>query len=105
MALAHFHNELRLALMSYYEGIVKMEGASGFNKKLAYKCPIKRITDASLDILEPPQQPANDAEAAPANDAEAAPAAADPAAVAALAEVAAALDKPEPARARGGGRR
>jgi hypothetical protein len=92
MPLAYFHNELCLALTSYYEGIiVKMEGASGVSKKLAYKRPIKRITDASLDILEP--QPR-------ANDAEVAPAAADPAAAAAPAEVAAAPDKP--ARGDGG---
>ncbi len=38
---------------------------SSVSNKLAYKRPIKRITDASLDIPEPPP-PANDAEAAPA---------------------------------------
>jgi hypothetical protein len=72
MPLAEFHDELLkkfhdgLALTSYYEGIVKMEGASGINKKVAYKHPIKRI---SLEIQYPPP-PAHDA------DSEAAPAAA-----------------------------
>ena len=48
-----------------------MEGASGINKKVAYKRPIKRI---SLEIQDPPP-PAHDA------DSEAAPAAAGAAAV------------------------
>uniref|UniRef100_A0A7S0M9I6 Uncharacterized protein n=1 Tax=Cryptomonas curvata TaxID=233186 RepID=A0A7S0M9I6_9CRYP len=60
--LANFHNELRLALTSYYEGIVKLEGTSGVSQKLAYKNPIKRITDASLNIPAPPPPAANNAE-------------------------------------------
>ena len=61
MPLDEFHDELRLALTSYYEGIVKMEGASGVTKKVAYKRPIKRI---SLKIQE--QQPPADSDAASA---------------------------------------
>jgi hypothetical protein len=69
MPLAEFHDELRLALTSYYEGI-KMEGAGGITKKVAYKRPIKSM---SLEIQDPPP-PAHD------TDLEAAPAAAGAAA-------------------------
>ena len=41
MTLADFHNELRLILTSYYEGIVKMVGASGVSQKLAYKVVVQ----------------------------------------------------------------
>ena len=93
MPLAKFHDELRLALTSYYEGIVKMEGASDINKKVAYKRPIKRI---SLEIQAPPP-PAHDAdsEAAPAAAGAAAPDAAGAAALAA----AAAATPPHPGKA------
>ena len=86
MPLAEFHDELCLALTSYYEGIVKMEGASGINKKVAYKRPIKRI---SLEIQAPPP-PAHDAdtEAAAAAAGAAAPDAAGAAAPAAAAAAA-----------------
>jgi hypothetical protein len=53
MTIDAFHTELRLALTSYYEGILKMEGASGVVQKLAYKRPIKRLADAGLDIQGP----------------------------------------------------
>ncbi len=76
MTLAEFHDELRLALTSYYEGIVKMEGASGVVLKVAYKRPIKRLSE----IQDPPP---------PAHDAVAAPAAAAPAAAGAAAQAAA----------------
>ncbi len=99
MPLAEFHDELRLALTSYYEGIVKMEGASGINKKVAYKRPIKRI---SLEIQDPPP-PAHDAdsEAAPA----AAGAAAPDAAGAAAPASAAAAAPPTPEKLAGRGRK
>ena len=99
MPLAEFHDELRLALTSYYEGIVKMEGASGINKKVAYKRPIKRI---SLEIQDPPP-PAHDAdsEAAPAAAGAAAPDAAGAAAPAA----AAAAAPPTPEKPAGRGRK
>ncbi len=83
MPLAEFHDEMRLALTSYYEGIVKMEGASGVVLKEAYKRPIKRI---GLEIQDPPP---------PAHDAETALAAAWAAALAAAAAAAAAApEKP-----------
>jgi hypothetical protein len=97
MPLAEFHDELRLALTSYYEGIVKMEGASGINKKVAYKRPIKRI---SLEIIQDPPPPAHDA------DSEAAPAAAGaaaPDAAGAAAPAAAAAAAPPPRKSRRGG--
>ena len=53
MTIDAFNTELRLALTSYYEGILKMEGASGVVQKLAYKRPIKRLADAGLDIQGP----------------------------------------------------
>ena len=71
MTLAEFHDELRLALTSYYEGIVKMEGASCVVLKVAYKRPIKR-----LSAIQDPPPPANDAADDPAAAAPAAPAAA-----------------------------
>ena len=97
MPLDEFHDELRLALTSYYEGIIKMEGASGVAKKVAYIRPIKRI---SLEIQDPPP-PAHDAEAAPAAAGAAAPDAAGVAAPAAAA--AASPATPEKPPARGGG--
>ncbi len=97
MPLPKFHDELRLALTSYYEGIVKMEGTSGINKEVAYKRPIKRI---SLKIQDSPP-PAHDAEseAAPAAAGAAAPDAAGAAAPAAAA--AAAPHTPEKPAGRG----
>ena len=55
MTHADFHNELRLILTSYYEGIVKMVGASGVSQKLANKCPIQLVKDTNG---EPPAPPA-----------------------------------------------
>ena len=99
MPLAEFHDELRLALTSYYEGIFKMEGASGINKKVAYKRPIKRI---SLEIQDPPPQAHGaDSEAAPAAAGAAAPDAAGAAAPAA----AAAAAPPTPEKPAGRGRK
>ena len=76
-----------------------MEGASGINKKVAYKRPIKRI---SLEIQDPPP-PAHDAdsEAAPAAAGAAAPDAAGAAAPAA----AAAAAPPTPEKPAGRGRK
>ena len=72
MPLDEFHDELRLALTSYYEGIVKMEGASGVAKKVVYKRPIKRI---SFEILLQPPADSDAASAAAGAAAAAAPAA------------------------------
>ncbi len=47
MPLAEFHDELRLALTSYYEGIIKMEGASGINKNQAHQPRDPRPATAS----------------------------------------------------------
>ena len=76
MSLAEFHDEVRLALTSYYEGIVNMEGASGVALKLAYKRPIQRIKDIGR---EPPAPPAaeDDAAAGGRGSSAAAPAEAD----------------------------
>ena len=43
MSLVDFHKELRVVLTSYYKDIVKMDGASGLDQKVAYKRPIKRL--------------------------------------------------------------
>ena len=43
MSLVDFHKELRAVLTSYYEDIVKMDGAGGLDRKVAYKRPIKRL--------------------------------------------------------------
>ena len=59
MSLVDFHKELRLVSTSYYEDIVKMDGASGLDRKVAYKRPIKR--------LEVPLPPAGEGAAAEAN--------------------------------------
>ena len=59
MSLVDFHNELRVVLTSYYEDIVKMDGASGLDQKVAYKRQIKR--------LEVPLPPAGEGAAAEAN--------------------------------------
>ena len=48
MSLVDFHKELRLVLTSYYEDIVKMDGAGGLDRKVGYKRPIKR-----LEVLQP----------------------------------------------------
>ncbi len=61
---ALFHNELRIAMTSYYEGILKMPGVSGVVNKASYKRPIKRMTDGDIDVQAPP--PATGAAAAPA---------------------------------------
>ena len=100
MTIDAFHTELRLALTSYYEGILKMEGASGVVQKLAYKRPIKRLADAGLDIQGP--QPDVNTAAVPA-----APAAPPPAAVdlPGPAEAPVAPDKPAPGRTSGKGRK
>jgi len=71
MDLASFHDELRIAMTSYYEGILKMPGVSGVANKASYKRPIKRMTDGDVDVQAPP--PATGAAAAPAAAAEAAP--------------------------------
>ena len=59
MSLVDFHKELRVVLTSYYEDIVKMDGASGLAQKVAYKRPIKR--------LEVPLPPAGEGAAAEAD--------------------------------------
>ena len=71
MDLASFHDELRIAMTSYYEGILKMPGVSGVANKASYKRPIKRMTDGDVDVQAPPPEPA--AAAAPGAAAEAAP--------------------------------
>ncbi len=91
MTIDAFYTELRLALTSYYEGILKMEGASGdwrccgVVQKLAYKRSIKRLAEAGLDIQGPspdvntaagPAAAADEVAAAAAAAPEAAPAAA-----------------------------
>ena len=43
MSLVDFHKELRVVLTSYYKDIVKMDGASGLDRKVGYKRPIKRL--------------------------------------------------------------
>jgi len=101
--MAKLHDELRLSMISYYEGILKMEGASGVIQKLAYNRPIKPLNDAGLDIPRPPPTNIDAPDNAPDN-APAAPAAA-PAAPAADAhpplEAAASPMKPAPARGAG----
>ena len=59
MSLVDFHKELRVVLTSYYEDIVKMDGAGGLDRNVAYKRPIKR--------LEVPLPPAGEGAAAEAN--------------------------------------
>ena len=53
MPLVDFHGEVRLALISYYEGIVKMKGASSVRQKVSYKRFISSIKDPSLGISAP----------------------------------------------------
>ena len=65
MDLASFHDELRIAMTSYYEGILKMPGVSGVANKASYKRPIKRMTDGDVDVQAPPSEPG--AAAAPAS--------------------------------------
>ena len=81
ITFAVFHNELelRVAVTSYYEGILKMPGASGVLNKASYKRPIEPMADCDIDVQAPP--PANEAAAAP----DAAAAAADPPAATAAA--------------------
>jgi hypothetical protein len=101
MTIDAFHTELRLALTSYYEGILKMEGASGVVQKLAYKRQIKRLADAGLDI-QGPQPDVNTAAvqaAAAGEEAAAAAAAPEPAPAAAAAALAAAAAAPAAAAA------
>ena len=59
MSRVDFHKELRVVLTSYYEDIVKMDGAGGLDRKVGYKPPIKR--------LEVPLPPAGEGAAAEAN--------------------------------------
>ena len=73
---------LRVVLTSYYEDIVKMDGASGLNQKVAYKRQIKRLA-----LLLPPagegaaaEDNGGAAEAEVANTSEPAPPPAEPAA-------------------------
>ncbi len=54
MTFAVFHNELQVAMTSYYEGILKMPGASGVLNKVSYKRPIKCIADGGIDVQELP---------------------------------------------------
>jgi hypothetical protein len=63
---ALFHDELRMAMTSYYEGILKMPGVSGVVNKASYERPIKSMTrtDGDIHVQAPP--PATDAAAAPA---------------------------------------
>ena len=68
-------------MTSYYEGILKMPGASGVMNKVSYKRPIKPMADGDIDDQAPAPARANEAAAAPA----AAAAAADPPAAAAAA--------------------
>ena len=69
--IAMFHEELRIAMTSYYEGILKMPGVSGVANKASYKRPFKRMTDGDVDVHAP--APATGAAANPAAAAEAAP--------------------------------
>ena len=71
MDLALFHAELRIAMTSYYEGILKMPGVSGVVNKTSYKRPIKPMTDGDDDVQAPP--PATGAAGDPAAAAVAAP--------------------------------
>ena len=59
-----------MAMTSYYEDILKMQGVSGVANKATYKRPIKRMTDGDVDVQAPP--PETGAAAAPAAAAEAA---------------------------------
>ena len=59
MSLVGFHKELCVVLTSYYEDIVKMDGAGGLDRKVAYKRPVKR--------LEVPPPSAGEGAAAEAN--------------------------------------
>ena len=107
MTLAVFHNELRVAMTSYYEDILKMPGASDVPNKVSYKRPLKRIADGGIDVQEPP--PATEAAAAPAapDAAPTAPAASAASAEAAdpLAEAAVSPVKEKPAKAGRGAKR
>jgi hypothetical protein len=62
--IALFHEELRIAMTSYYEGILKMPGVSGVANKASYKRPFKRMTDGDVDVHAP--APATGAAANPA---------------------------------------
>ena len=98
MSLVDFHKELRVVLTSYYEDIVKMDGAGGLDRKVAYKRPIKR--------LEVPLPPAGEGAAAEANggavDAEVAKASEQAPAPAETAEPAPATAKPAGRRGKQG---
>ena len=95
MPLKDFHNELRVVLTSYYEDIVKMDGASGLDKKVGYRRPIKR--------LEVPLPPDGEGAAAEADGGAAAAEVANASEPAPPAEPAAAAAKPPAAkRGRGG---
>jgi hypothetical protein len=68
-------------LTSYYEDIVKMDGASGLEQKVAYKRPIKRLEDPLPPAGEGAATEANGgaADAEVANASEQAPPLAEPA--------------------------
>ena len=88
MSLVDFHKELRVVFTSYYKDIVKMDGASSVNQKVAYKRQIKRLH------LEVPLPPAGEGAAAEADGGAAAAEVANASEPAPPAEPAAAAAKP-----------